>query len=104
MGDRRPTVATRTTSLETGRHREWSGGLHHEHDELVQMGRAGTEVLHRHVGIMPVHGLEAMPISAGKNRRNFGIHSAFSRYAAPLYRASSRGVRVASRAHTGDDE
>ena len=43
-----------TNSLELGRHRERLGGIHHEHDQGGQIGRAGVEDLHRHAGAMSI--------------------------------------------------
>jgi hypothetical protein len=44
------------------------------------------------------------PRTPGENRRNFAAHSEFLRDAAPPYRASSRGVRIAGTAPQGDNE
>ena len=39
-----------------------TGGVHYEHDELIQIGRAGAEHFHGHVGAMSVHGLTRLRV------------------------------------------
>jgi Tripartite tricarboxylate transporter family receptor len=56
-------VTATALSLELCRRGERLGGIHNEHDELIEIGRAAAENLHGDVGTMPRHGLASLDMA-----------------------------------------
>lgn len=46
-----------STSFEFGGLRKWPSGIHHEHNQSIEIARAGTRYFHRRIRSMPGHEL-----------------------------------------------